>query len=62
MSSKRPGVLERGDRAVLGEAPLVPAGELAAVACDPPDPADYRRALVTELVRRALLTARERAA
>jgi CO/xanthine dehydrogenase FAD-binding subunit len=37
------------------------AGELAAAACDPPDPADYRRALVAELVRRALLTARDRA-
>jgi len=39
-----------------------PAGELAAQACDPPEPADYRRALVAELVRRALLVARERAA
>ena len=37
------------------------AGEAAAAACDPPDPADYRRALVAELVRRALLGARERA-
>jgi len=38
------------------------AGELAAAACDPPEPADYRRALVAELVRRALLAARMRAA
>jgi CO/xanthine dehydrogenase FAD-binding subunit len=36
------------------------AGEFAAAACDPPDPADYRRALIAELVRRAVLTARER--
>ncbi len=38
------------------------AGMLAATACDPPDPADYRRALVAELVRRAVTTARGRAA
>jgi hypothetical protein len=31
---ERPGMLERGDRAVLGEAPLVPGRELARVQCD----------------------------
>lgn len=37
------------------------AAALAAASCDPPEPADYRRALVAELVRRALAAARERA-
>ncbi len=38
------------------------AGVLAATACDPPEPVDYRRALVAELVRRAVTVARGRAA
>jgi CO/xanthine dehydrogenase FAD-binding subunit len=33
------------------------AGAAAALACDPPEPADYRRALVAELTRRAVITA-----
>lgn len=55
-----------GERALIGtpvdDAGVRAAGVLAAAACDPPEPADYRRALVAELVRRALLMARERAA
>jgi CO/xanthine dehydrogenase FAD-binding subunit len=53
------------ERALIGRAideeAARTAGELTAKACDPPDPADYRRALVAELTRRALLTANGRA-
>lgn len=38
------------------------AGGIAAASCDPPEPADFRRALVAELTRRALLAAARRAA
>jgi CO/xanthine dehydrogenase FAD-binding subunit len=55
-----------GERSLIGtvvdDAAARAAGALAAAACDPPEPADYRRALVAELARRALVTARERAA
>jgi CO/xanthine dehydrogenase FAD-binding subunit len=36
------------------------AGAAAAKACDPPEPEDYRRALVAEMTKRALLSAASR--
>lgn len=47
--------------AMIDDAAARAAGASAAAACDPPDPADYRRALVAELTRRALLMAADRA-
>jgi carbon-monoxide dehydrogenase medium subunit len=48
--------------AAIDDATARAAGAAAASACDPPEPADYRRALVAELTRRALITAAERVA
>lgn len=48
--------------AAIDDAAARAAGAAAAGACDPPEPADYRRALVAELTCRALVAAAKRAA